>query len=389
MGVRKPLLIAVVVTSMAAVVVQTAECKRGTTEPEKTTFKIGVVLPYSGPLAAFGEEGKQGIDLAVEHGRAEYGAALYVSVKYEDSRGDQADTARAFRKLVDVDKVDAVLGEVDSTNTLSIAPLAQELRVPLVVPASTNADITRDRDFVIRVCFLDSQQGSVMAGFAYRDLGIKQVAVFFDKGDDYSVGLSTAFKKAFQEAGGSIVGESVFRPEDPDFSAQLVQIRDWGPDAVFLPAKYAQAGQILRQARRVGLECRFLGGDAWSSPRLFEIGGEAVDGAFITAHFAPDNTAGAAREFVQAFERKYGSKPSNMAALSYDAARVLLAAGMRREVNTALALRDALFATRDFRGATGTFSIGEDGNPVKEIMILETSEGRFRYIKTVVPGSGS
>lgn len=384
----KLVLVGVVVVVVAAILAWVQPWgARPTTEPpvQARGFRIGVVLPYSGSLAAFGEEGKQGIELAVAEFASQPDADLTVSVIYEDSKGDPADSVRAFRKLVDVDNVDAVIGEVVSSNTLAIAPIADELRVPLVVPASTNEDITRGREFVVRVCFLDPQQGRAMADYALQQLGIKHVALLFDKGSDYSAGLASAFRDAFAAAGGQVVGESTFQPQDQDFRAQLVQIRNWQPEAVFLPANYPQAAQAIRQARQVGLECQFLGGDAWSSPELFQIGGDAVNGCYITAHFAPDNVSGPVRDFVSSFRERYGTEPSNMAALSYDAARLVLRAATMRTAETAEALRDALRSTRDFPGATGEFSIGRDGNPMKEIVILETAEGRFRYVATVPP----
>jgi len=352
--------------------------------PSIPSLKIGVILPYSGQLAAFGEEGKQGINLAIEEARALLKDKLEINVVYEDSKGDPADSVRGFRKLVEVDKVDAVIGEVASSNTLAIAPVADELKVPLVVPASTDKDITVGRQFVVRVCFLDPQQGLAMAGFAYNELGARKVAILYDKGNDYSVGLAEAFSTAFKTFGGKISGETTLKPEDQDFRAQLVQIRDWHIDSLFLPVNYPQAAQVMRQAAGVGLDCTFLGGDAWSSPELFEIGGDAVSG-YITAHFASDNASGKVKEFVDKFKAKYGVEPSNMAALSYDAAGMLITAASKVDNISSELLRKELFNTKDYHGATGTFSIGSNGNPTKEIQILEVKDGHFAYVKTIMP----
>jgi len=346
------------------------------------TLKIGVVLPYEGRFAGFGEEGKQGIDLAVQQAQDELGKRLQLSVNYEDSKGDAADAVRAFRKLADQTRVDAVIGEVLSANTLAIAPLAQELKVPLVVPASTAAGITKAGNFVMRVCFLDPEQGSAMASFARNDLKLSRVALLYEKGNDYSAGLAKAFQSAFTALGGRIVGESFLRGEDVDVRAQLVQIRDWQPEAVFLPMEYPTAGQVLKQAASVGLKIQFLGGDAWSSPELFKIGGDAVNGSYITGHFASDSTNAVVQNFVAGFKKRYGVLPSTMAALSYDAARITIDAALRAKGTSSEKLRDALFATRNYPGVTGKITVRPNGDADKDIMIMRVQDKKFDYVGT-------
>lgn len=349
------------------------------------SIKIGVVLPYSGQYAGFGEEGKLGINQAVSEAHNQYGDKINVQVLYEDSKGEGADAVRAFRKLADNDKVNAVIGEVLSSNTLAIAPVADELKVPLVVPASTNADITKAGKYTIRVCFLDPEQGVVLANYVWNDLKIKRVAILMDKGSDYSVGLADAFKKSFAKLGGVVVGESVVGQNDPNIGPQLVKVKNWAPDAVFLPLEYPRAAQIMRQAKNSGMKLTFFGGDAWSSPKLFEMGGNAVNGAYITAHFAPDSTNEAVKTFVQSFVKTNGVKPSNMSALSYDAAKMIIQAAMTKNDASRESLHNTLFAIRDFHGATGNITIKPNGDAVKDIVILKIANNQFNYVKTISP----
>jgi branched-chain amino acid transport system substrate-binding protein len=349
------------------------------------SIKIGVVLPFSGPYAGFGDEGRLGINLAVNEARSQFGNKIDVQVLYEDSKGEGSATVRAFRKLVDSDNVNAVIGEVLSSNTLAIVPVANELKVPLVVPASTNADITRGGKYVIRVCFLDPEQGVALAKFAWNDLKIRRVAIMLDKGSDYSVGLSNAFRNAFTKLGGKIVGESVVGQDDPNLRPQLVKIKNMHPDAVFLPLEYPRAAQIMRQAKNSGTKLTFLGGDAWSSPKLFEMGGDAVNGSYITAHFTPDSPKETVKAFVTNFEKATGVKPSNMAALSYDAAKMIIQAAMNTHNPSRESLRNALFALKNFPGATGNITIKANGNANKDIVILKVFNKKFNYVKTIPP----
>jgi len=355
------------------------------TNASVVSIKLGVVLPYSGPFAGYGEEGRQGIKLAVTEASEQFGERVNIKVLYEDSKGEGADAVRAFRKLADTDKVNAVIGEVLSSNTLALAPVADELKVPLVVPASTNADITRVGNYTVRICFLDPEQGIVLAKYAWDDLKIKRVAIMLDKGSDYSAGLAGAFKKAFAQLGGEVVGESVVGPKDPNIGPQLIQVRNWSADAVFLPLEYPRAAQIMRQAKNMGMKLTFFGGDAWSSPKLFEMGGDAVNGSYITAHFAPDSTKEAVKTFVENFEKTNGVKPSNMAALSYDAAKMIIQAAMTKNDASRESLRNALFAVKDFQGATGNITIKPNGDATKDIMILNIANNQFNYVKTISP----
>lgn len=347
-------------------------------EQDRTTLKIGVVLPYEGRFAGYGEEGKQGIELAAKHV-----SGIKVSVKYADSKGEASDAVRGIRKLIDQDKVDAVIGEVLSANTFAIAPVAQELKRPLIAPASTAAGITEAGDFVMRVCFLDPEQGSAMAAYAKNKLGITKVAMLFEKGNDYSVGLAEAFRRSFTTLGGTIVGEAYIRASDPDMRAHLIKVRDSKPEALFIPTEYPTAGQLVKQARELGMTMQILGSDAWNSPELFKIGGAAMDGCLLTAHFAPDSPDPVVRRFVDGFKETYGVLPANMAALSYDAAGIIIDAARRATSSSPEALKDALLATKDFSGATGRITMMPNGNVSKDIMIVKLEAGAFKFVETV------
>lgn len=348
----------------------------------QASLSIGVVLPYEGRFAGYGEEGKQGIELAVKHA-----TEMNVSVVYADSKGDAADAVRGIRKIIDQNKVDAVIGEVLSANTFAMAPVAQELKRPLVVPASTAEGITDAGDFVMRVCFLDPEQGSAMAAYAKNKLNITKVALLFEKSNDYSAGLAEAFRKAFTALGGTIVGEAYIQASDPDMRAHLIKVRDLKPEALFIPIEYPTAGQLVKQSRELGMTMQILGSDAWNSPELFKIGGAAMDGCLLTAHFAPDSTDPAVKHFVDGFKATYGVLPANMAALSYDAAGIIINASRRAKNATPEALKEALLATKDFQGATGKLTMLPNGDVSKDIMIVKLESGAFKFVETVRPAN--
>jgi branched-chain amino acid transport system substrate-binding protein len=285
-----------------------------------------------------------------------------------------------------VDKVIAVIGEVASSNTLAAAPILQEKGIPLVVPASTNVEITKVGDYISRVCFIDSDQGLAMANFCFYNLGMKKSAIIVDQSSAYSVDLAQYFINRFKELGGEVVAREAFFQGSLDFRTQLSKIVARNPDFIYLPVNYQEAGLLLKQAKELGIKAQIVGSDAWSSPKLFEIAGSAASDHFMTAHFSPEDTAIIVKNFVTEFSKRYGTKPSNMSALAYDAAGLLFAALRRCAEITPSRLRDELNKTKGFKGVTGDITLDSLRNPIKTIIILRTTkDGQFSFYGKVTP----
>jgi branched-chain amino acid transport system substrate-binding protein len=185
--------------------------------------------------------------------------------------------------------------------------------------------------------------------------------------------------------GGRVIQESKYGEGDSDFSAQLTAIRPAKPDAIVVPGYYTDAGLIARQARSLGIESVLLGADGWDSPKLTEIGGAAVEGAYFTNHYSVEDPSPAVRAFVGDYRRAYGADPDSIAALSYDAARLIADAMRRAGSAESKRLRDALAATKDFPGVSGKITMDADRNPVKPAVILKVEGGKFRYAATIAP----
>ena len=255
----------------------------------------------------------------------------------------------------------------------------------MISPSSTNVEVTKKGDYVFRVCFIDPYQGHALATFARRDLKAQTAAILVDARSDYSVGLAEAFRTAFTAAGGRVVSELKYSEGDSDFSAQLTAIRPLQPDVLIVPGYYTDAGLIARQARSLGLTATLLGADGWDSPKLVEIGGAAMEGSYLSNHYSVDDPSPAVRKFVEAYRTKYGSEPDSIAALTYDATRLLADAIERAGSTEGRRIRDALASTRDFPGVTGTITMDADRNPVKPAVILKVENGRFRFAAAVAP----
>jgi branched-chain amino acid transport system substrate-binding protein len=301
----------------------------------------------------------------------------------EDDRSITEEARTAAQKLLQRDRVIALLGEVASSRSLAAAPEAQRARIPMISPASTNPKVTEVGDYVFRACFTDPFQGAVMARFAAQELGAKRVAILFDFKQDYSVGLAEFFRRTFRELGGEIVADERYSGGDIEFRAQLTTIRAARPDVIFVPGYYTELGLIAKQARGLGITAPFLGGDGWDSEKTLEIGGPAVEGYFFSTHYSADSDNPRVQKFVKSYREAHGSLPDGMAALGYDAAHILADALRRAGTAEGPKLRDAIAATRDFQGVTGRISIDSQRNARKDAVVLKIENGRFRYYRTI------
>jgi branched-chain amino acid transport system substrate-binding protein len=287
--------------------------------------------------------------------------------------------------VITSDNVVAILGEVASSLSLAAAPVAQQNGIPMISPSSTNPGITQIGDYIFRVCFIDPFQGLVMAKFAANTLKVTDVAVLRDIKNDYSVGLADAFIESFTMMNGKIVSDESYSAGDTDFSAQLTSMRATNPQAIFIPGYYTEVGLIARQARQLGITVPLLGGDGWDSPALTEIGGPALNNSYFSNHYSADDQSPAIQKFVTDYRAKYGETPDGLAALAYDAARILFDAMTRAGTTDAAPVRDALAQTRDFPGVTGVITIDAQRNAVKPAVVLEVKDGKLVYVETIVP----
>ena len=358
----------------------------GKNTPAAQGIPIGFFGALTGPQATFALSGKNGATLAAgQLNRAGGVLGKQLELLVEDDHNEASEAASAVSSLITRDHVVALIGENASSRSLAAAPIAQNYQVPMVSPSSTNVAVTKKGDYIFRVCFVDSYQGKALATFARRNLKAATAALLVDAKSDYSVGLAEAFRQAFTGFGGRVVADLKYAEGDSDFSAQLTAIRPSKPDIVVVPGYYTDAGLIARQARGLGIEAALLGADGWDSPKLTEIGGSAVEGAYFSNHYSVEDPSPAVRAFVDDYRRAYGADPDSIAALSYDAAR-LIADAMRRAGSTeGKRVRDALAATQDFPGVTGRITMDADRNPVKPAVILKVQGGKFRFAASIAP----
>jgi branched-chain amino acid transport system substrate-binding protein len=236
---------------------------------------------------------------------------------------------------------------------------------------------------IFRVCFLDPFQGEVMAKFAWNTLKAKKVAIFKDQANAYSVGLAEFFEKTYKKMGGNVVAAAAYSAGDNDFKSQLTNIKGAAPDAIFVPGYYTEVGLIARQAKAVGLKVPLLGGDGWDSSKLTEIGGDAIEGSYFSNHYSVENQDPHVQRFIKSYEAQFKAKPDGLAALGYDAMMILADAIKRAGSDDPKKIRDALAATKDFKGVTGAITIDAGRNAKKSAVVLKVEKGNYKFQETI------
>jgi branched-chain amino acid transport system substrate-binding protein len=341
----------------------------------------------TGHEAHFGLETRNGAQLAIEEANAAGGIqGRLLALRSYDSQGRPEEAANAMTRLATQDGVVFVVGENASTNTLAMAPVAARAEVPLISPSSTNPRVTSEGGpYAFRVCFTDTFQGRLLAAYAREQLKLKHVGVLVDAKSDYSIGLARVFGERFAELGGT-VREETYSRGDTDYRGQLTRLKSEIPDGLFIPGYYSDVGPMARQARELGLRIPLLGGDGWDSGgRLAELAGTAVEGAFYSTHFAPDNPGTRVQQFIARYQARFGHPPDALGALGYDAVRVGLEALRRSGGVGGAMLREQISRTRDFEGVTGRITLGADRNAVKPAIIVKLVHGQPVFAAEVSP----
>jgi branched-chain amino acid transport system substrate-binding protein len=350
-------------------------------------IKIGYYGDLSGPTFNFGASAKNGVLMAIDEINRLGGInGRRIDVVIEDDQGSPERAATLTSKLIDQDKVVAVIAGGASGSSLAAAPRAQAHKIPFISPSSTDPAVTRTGDYIFRVCFMDAFQGEVMAKFATNTLKAKKTAIMVDFNNPYSRGLSDFFELSFTKLGGLVVSKQSYSQGDPDYKGQLSTINAADPDVIYIPGYYGDVAMIAKQARQLGITQPLLGGDGWDAPELWQLGGDALNNSYITSHYSADDPSPSIQTFVQQYKQLYGNlEPDAHAALAYDAMLVVAEAIERAGTTDAGKLRDALAQTKNHAGVTGIISINTERDAVKPAVVLKLLDGRRIYQKTIEP----
>ena len=353
------------------------------------TFKLGYDLELSGGVAAYGNAGKNGANLAVDEINKAGGIdGKQITVVSKDNKSDNAEAATVVSNLINNDKVNAVIGSMTSGAVKSMTPNITKGAVPLVTPAGTDDTLTvtngEVNEYIFRSTFQDSYQGKVLANYTTNELKAKNVVLYYDNSSDYAKGIAKSFEKTYD---GKIVDKVSFQSGDKDFQATLSKIKGEDFDAIVMPGYYNETGLITKQARELGIEQPILGGDGFADPTFITLAGDAAatNVYYVSGYSAKALATDTTTKFIAAYQAKYKSEPSMFDALSYDAVYMVKQAAEDTKAKTSVDVKDGLAKLKNFKGATGEITVDKDHNPVKEAVVIKLENGKEASATLVKP----
>ncbi len=350
-------------------------------------IKIGVYNCLTGQNAFGGQLELEGTQLA--HSLMPEILGKKIQLVIVDNKSDKVEAANAVTRLIENDKVCAIIGTYGSSLAMAGGEVAEKAGIPVIGTSCTNPLVTLGKKYYFRVCFIDPYQGAGAATYSFRNLNFKRAAMLIDVANDYSVGLGNFFKTAFEKMGGEIVAELKYNSGDQDFTAQLTELISKNPDIVFLPAYFAEGAIVLKQANELGAEFRFIGADAMDNPEIVTLGGDAVEG-FLHTTFAYDPSMKDMNPVAAKFTEEWnklnpGKAPNANVAVGYDCYVMLKDAIERAGSFEPEKIRDALEQTKDLPTVTGITTINVTHDAEKDMGIVEIRDGKKVFIGTVKP----
>ncbi|WP_278652669.1 ABC transporter substrate-binding protein [Pandoraea pnomenusa] len=351
-------------------------------------LKIGVAEALSGGAAQYGAAIKNGFQLAADEINAAGGInGNKLVLQIEDEQGKKEEAINVFKKLIFQDKVLMVFGPTLSNSAQAADPIAQAGKTVAFGTSNTADGITSIGDYIFRNSVTEADVLPETIKVAAKHTGIKKVAVLYGNDDVFTKSGYDNFKKALADLKIPVTTTETFAKGDVDFKAQLTKIKASNPDAIVLSALIAEGAPIMVQARQLGINVPFIGGNGMNSVKVFDLAKGSSDGLWVGSPWSIENGTPANTKFIGAYKAKYNVAPDQFAAQAYDA--MYIAAGAIKNVKISgnleadrKALRDALpKVTHD--GATGKFAfrqaMGKNGKPAgydaQQVPIVSVTKG--------------
>jgi len=342
-------------------------------------IKIGFFAPLTGFAAADGTSAKNAVMLAVEEVNKSGGLnGNPVKLIVYDDRDNPKESVAIANKLIEKDKVIAVVSGSYSTPTRVTAPIFNKAGIPMVAGYAVDPSITKAGPYIFRNGFLGEIEGKAAGEVAVNLLKAKTLALFTID-NDFGRALSRGFHARAKKFGGKVVYEHAFAIGTKDFSAMLTKVKGLSPDLLFISGYYEEAALAVKQARELGLTCKILGEEGFDSPKFLELAGDAAEGVVITTNLNRDDPRPFVQDFIKQYKAKYGMEPDMVGASSYDAF-MIVANAIRKAGTNPKAIRDAIASTKNFDGLTGLIKhFNKIGEVMKPVQVQVVKNGAFHY----------
>lgn len=343
-------------------------------------IRFGFFAPLTGPAAPDGTSSRNGAQMAVDEINVAGGVlGRPLELVIYDDRLSSSEAVAIAHRLIERDRIVAVVAGSYSGPTRATAPIFQAAGIPTIAAYAIHPDITRAGDFVFRNSFLGTNQGKAGAYLAARILKARTASLLV-MDIDFGRALAAGFKAQAGPDGIRILSEDTYPLGEKEFAPLLTKIRGLNPDVIYATAYFAEAAQIVRQAKALGITSRIIGQEGYDSPKFIELAGPAAEGVIITTNLNRDDTRAVAQEFLRRYRARFGIDADMVGASSYDAVRVMATAIERAGVVSPLRIRDQLYRIVNFDGVTGTIrGYNRLGEVLKTVQVQIVREGRFRY----------
>jgi branched-chain amino acid transport system substrate-binding protein len=350
----------------------------GCSSKDSGTFMIGGIGPLTGGAASYGTSVKQGAEIAIEEINAAGGVTvgdkkIQLELNFMDDEAAAEKAVTSFNALMD-DGADAIMGTVTSGAGMGIIELTSDEGILMLTPSGSAAGLTQ-YDNAFRLCFTDPLQGVTMANFA-KEQGYTKIAIIYNNADEYSTGMMQAFTDQVAANGGEIVASESFVTDDVDFNTQLTAIKATDAQVIFVPAYYNDAAYITTQAKDLGINLPFLGGDGWDGVIAQTVDPAVLEGAIFLSPFLATDTNEAIQAFVTKYNEKFNAIPDQFAADGYDSVYVI-AAALEKAASTESADLIAAMTQINVDGLTGSMTFNADGEPNKGAKFIEIIGGKY------------
>ncbi|HDX3781535.1 TPA: ABC transporter substrate-binding protein [Campylobacter coli] len=349
------------------------------------TINLGVVLPLTGPVAAYGQDVFNGIELANKlNAKLDNGDEVKLIVI--DTKGDKLETTSAVNRLIAQDKVIGIIGEATTPNTIQAISIVEDKKIPLIAPVASGDKLLEGKKYASRVCFSDSFQGDKFASYVTKELNLKNAVVIIDQSNVYSLGLAKAFEKSLKENSGKVIKKLAISSGDKDFRAVVSQLKSLNPDFVYMPIYHPEAALIARQAKQIGFDKLLAAGDGVNNQTFIDLGSTAVNGVVFTDSFDSSNPSTArGKTFINEYEKiKGNANLPAFSAMGADAYYVMLnAMNACQNTLTSECINEKIHQTSNYEGVGGIISIDASGNAIRPVVIKEIQDGKQVY-KTLI-----
>ena len=344
-------------------------------QPETKEIKIGAILPLTGSAAPYGENAKRGIELALSEIKSK---DKVVKILYEDSKTDPKEAVSALNKLFNLHGIRLIIGDINSSGLLAMAPIAERNKIILMSPGASNPKISDAGEYIFRNWHSDALEGEVDARYAFSNMGWKTTAVLYVDAA-YGVGLAETFRNVFNTLGGKTVAFEAYAQDATDMRSQISKIIAAKPNGLYLPGWPKEMAVVLKQLKELGSEIPILSAQGFDDPSILKLSANAAEGVIFSVPETPDPNNEIAKSFNENYRIRYSQEPGVCSASGYDALRIF-AYAINKVGDDIEQVQKIIASLKDFPGADGPITFDEHGDLLKPFSFKVVKNGKFTSI---------